>query len=192
MIPIRKMFGGFGNSLFQYAYILSQVKKGAIPDIYVQDEKYFENVKDEIRAMYGQGIKEIDRVSIHFRRGDYVGNPFYIDLTTTDYYQKAIAMFPNEKFLVFCADRQGGNDKADREWCMDWLQQQDVHGDFLLWEGENEIDDFNAMAGCKAHIMANSSFSWWTAYVGEGRMIAPKQWFASGTRLNYPSKWEVI
>lgn len=176
MIEPRKLFGGLGNRLFQMAYLYARVKDGIIPDIYIQDEKYFENAKDEIRALYGQGIGHTDMVSLHVRRGDYLNNPFYADLGETDYYERAIEQFPNERFLVFCADRQGGDDEKDMEWC----KRRFVGERFEFWNGKNEIEDFNKMASCKGHIIANSSFSWWTAYLGGGKTVCPKLWYTNG------------
>src|SRR6185436_432428 len=98
MVPMRTLFGGLGNSMFQYAYLYTQFRDGLIPDTYVQDEAYFEPYKDEIKNMYGTGLIKSDRISLHIRRGDYVGNDFYVDLTETDYYDRALAEFPGEKF----------------------------------------------------------------------------------------------
>lgn len=187
----RQLWGGLGNSMFQHAYIHNQVKKGEIPDIYIQDEKYFKESKEEIRQIYGQGIVQYNYISLHIRRGDYVGNKFYVDLTETDYYDRAIALFPHEKFLVFCADRQeGSDDESDREWCKRWLTAKGI--DFKMYEGKDAISDMNAMAGCKAHIMANSSFSWWASYIGSGKVIAPltDNWFTDGIqRITLPDEW---
>lgn len=190
MVPIRKLFGGLGNSMFQYAYLYSQWRDGKIPDIYVQDEKYFSQYKDEIKKIYGKGIGKIDAVSIHVRRGDYINNPFYTDLTKTDYYERAIALFPDENFLIFCKDRQiGSDDDVDMKWCKNKFK-----GDkFEFFESDSEIDDMNAMASCKAHIIANSSFSWWAAYLGGGEVIAPKEWFSDGEeRIRLPDNWKRI
>lgn len=177
MVKPRKLFGGLGNSMFQYAYILNQVKKGLIPDIYVQDEKYFNEVKDEIREMYGRGIGLIDKISLHVRRGDYINNSHYVDLSATDYYKKAMEEFPGEDFLIFCADRQAGSDdNADMKWCKEHFKGRQ----FSFFQGSDEIRDFNAMASCKGHIMANSSFSWWASFIGGGTTVYPKRWYASG------------
>jgi len=194
MVELRKNFGGLGNRMFQGAYLLAQQAKGEIPDIYLQDEKYFENIKDEIKQLYGQGIQHSDYTSLHIRRGDYVNNPFYVDLTQTDYYDKAIAEFPNSKFLVFCADRQGDSDDIyDQKWVMEWLEAK--YGDrFDLYQGFTEIDDLNAMAGCtQGHIMANSSFSWWASYIGGGVTIAPRAWFTDGvSRIKLLDNWIIL
>lgn len=177
MITPREIFGGLGNHLFQYAYIYAQARSGKIPDIYVQNEMHFKEYKEEIRNIFGQDRKETDMVSLHVRRGDYINNPFYVDLTKTDYYEDAIKMFPNEKFLVFCADRQAGSDDtADMQWCKDHFKGNR----FEFYQGTDEIDDFNTMSGCKSHIIANSSFSWWAAYVSGNTTVYPADWYADG------------
>ncbi len=190
MLKIRNIFGGLGNQMFQHAYIYAQMRRGEIPDMYLQDEKYFLEFKDEIKNLYGFGIGKTDMISLHVRRGDYVNNPFYVDLNATDYYDRAMALFPKEKFLVFCADRQeGSDDKDDMEWCKERFQGTQ----FAFHEGKDEIEDMNKMASCKGHIMANSSFSWWAAYLGGGKTIAPKEWFTDGVeRIRLLNEWQVI
>lgn len=177
MLGLRKDFGGLGNRLFQLAYVYAQARKGETPDIYLQDPKHFEPYQEEIKALYKQGVEPLDRVSLHVRRGDYTDNPFYVNLQETDYYDEAIKQFSGEKFLVFCADRQIISDDAgDMEWCKERFQGPQ----FEFFAGETELEDFNAQAGCKAHIIANSSFSWWAAYVGGGKTVAPRKWYADG------------
>lgn len=190
MIDLRTHFGGLGNRLFQYAHIYAQARKGEIPDIYLQDEKYFEPYGGELRQILAEGLTPVDMVSLHVRRGDYVNNPFYVDLTETDYYDKAIAQFPGAKFLVFCADRQAGSDDdADMEWCKARFKGRE----FRFYQGKNELEDWNAMSSCKAHIIANSSFSWWAAYVSGNPTVAPKRWFADGIkRISIPETWTTL
>ncbi len=196
MRKIRDLFGGLGNQMFQHAYIVNDVKKGKIPDMYLQDEKYFEESKEDIKRMYGADIGSCDMVSLHIRRGDYIDNPFYVDLSLTDYYQKAIDLFPGETFLVFCADRQkGSDDEADMEWSKRFCEGLNTRGDseFRFYQGLNEIDDLNKMASCKSHIMANSSFSWWAAYLGGGFTVAPMKWFTDGVeRIKLLDAWKKI
>lgn len=194
MLTPRKIFGGLGNTLFQQAYIYAQFRKGHIPDTYLQSEKYFKEYAQDVREMYRTGIIPSDKVSLHIRLGDYKGNGYYTDLTKTDYCQRAVTEFPDDTFLVFCADRQeGSDDEGDREWCKEFLDTF-IKGRYEFGNGEDEIEDFNRMAGCKAHIMANSSFSWWAAYVGGGRTIAPKEWYSDGDteRTELPRRFEVI
>lgn len=180
MLKPHKLFGRLGNQMFQGAYIYAQMRKGLVPDIYVQDPKYFEEFKNEIKAMYGQDIKQSDYVAIHVRRGDYVNNPFYVDLMKTDYYQKAMALFPNEKFKVF---------SDDIEWCL----KQPI---FANAEFSRETDDvvaMNDMAGCKGVITANSSYSWWAGYLCKGKVIYSSKWYTDGfERTVCPNEWVKI
>ncbi len=192
MIHLRTHFGGLGNRLFQLAYVYAQAKRGVNPDIYLQDTKYFEPYQDEIRALYMQGVEPIDMVSLHVRRGDYVNNPHYVDLSETDYYEEAIAQFPKDtKFLVFCADRQPiSDDISDLEWC----KERFTGNNFQFFQGESEVDDWNAMAGCSlGAIIANSSFSWWAAFASKKdgkKVIAPEKWFTDGVkRVSLPDSW---
>ena len=156
--------GRLGNQMFQFAYIYSQMRKGLIPDVYMQDEKYFADVKGEIKQIYGEGIGGLPYVSIHVRRGDYVNNDFYVDLFANGYYERAMAMFPDEKFLVFSDD-------------VAWCKEQDIFKECEFSEGFDEVEDMNRMASCRAHIIANSSFSWWAAWLSGKKTIAPKDWY---------------
>ena len=191
MNSVRKTIGGLGNLMFKQAYIIGKVLDGEIPDGYVQSKKYWEKHAPTIRAMYSDGISYVDKVSLHIRRGDYVDNPFYVDLWKTDYYKKAIELFPNDKFIVFCRDNQGWEtDKEDRQWCRDNLTP--LLGDrFELPPKENtEWEDLNLMASCKHHIGANSSFSWWASYLGNGMSVFPKAWYTDGAeRTECPIEW---
>lgn len=175
-----KLSGRLGNQMFQYAFLYTYAKEHGT-DIYFQDPKYFEKYANEIKAIFGDmtwtGDEMTDFVSIHVRRGDYVGNGFYIDLTQTDYYQKAMAEFPNRQFLIF---------SDDIEWC----KQQDIFKDYQFSEGRTEIEDLNLMMHCNGHIIANSTFSWWGAYLGKGKTVAPKAWYTDELeRTVCPKTW---
>lgn len=174
-----KLFGRLGNRMFQMAYIHAQVRDKRIPDIYVQSEDYFKKYAHEIRVMFGRDIGKLDMVAIHVRRGDYVNNSFYVDLTHTGYYPRAMEMFPGETFLVF---------SDDIEWC----KQQPMFRDCEFSEGNDEVTDMNLMASCTGHIIANSSFSWWGAYLSphSRKIVAPKDWYSDGiNRTTCPKKW---
>lgn len=180
MIPMYKLGGRLGNQMFQYAYLYSQMRKGEISDVYVQSEEYFGEYVDAIKALYSPGIPETrKRVSIHVRRGDYVNNPFYVDLFQTDYYQKAMEMFPNQEFIIFSDD-------------IAWCRRQPIFKDCLFADGD-EVSDMNQMAACEHNIMANSSFSWWAAYLNpnpDKKVICPKDWFTDGVeRTKCPDEW---
>ena len=195
------IFGRLSNRLFQMAALYAYCRDNNYP-IFVQDEKYFKRYEKEIRQLYGDGIipNSIDRVAIHVRRGKnpinpqepaYSENPFYENLShhlhedmSDNYYVRAMAMFPNEKFLVFSDDPE-------------WTFKQPMFKGCEFMHG-TEIEDLNTMANCKHIIGANSSFSWWAAWLCEypGRIcIFPKKWFSNPKDEKYigvPERWERI
>lgn len=182
MIHPDKIFGRLGNRMFQGAFMYAYAKENGC-DFYFQDPEYFDKYKQEIKVLFGANIPEkTNYVAIHVRRGDYVNNDFYTDLTKTDYYRDAMEFFPKATFLVF---------SDDIEWC----KKQEVFEGCEFSEGNDEITDLNLMASCVGHIIANSSFSWWAAYLAPYtcKVIAPRRWYADGfTRTKCPSDWERI
>ncbi len=182
MVHPDKIFGRLGNKMFQGAYLYAQVKKGEIPDIFVQDLSYFEDFEEEIKKLYSEGIGYLPYVAIHLRRGDYVNNSFYVDLAKTGYYIDAINQFPNRKFIVFSDDNA--------------FAKMYFEGDkFSFDESKDEIEAFNKMASCDGIIMANSSFSWWAAYLNpnlDKKIVAPTvdKWYSDGLeRTKCPKEW---
>jgi hypothetical protein len=165
--------------MFQYAYLHAQVRDGKIPDIYVQDEKFFKRYAHEVRMLFGSDIGYIDQVAIHVRRGDYVGNRFYVDIWNDGYYERAMELFPGESFLVF---------SDDIEWC----KKQPIFEKCEFSEGNDPVTDLNWMASCKGHIIANSSFSWWGAYLAPytKKVVVPRDWYSDGIeRTVCPKSW---
>lgn len=186
MKPVRQTIGGLGNLMFKQAYLIGQMLDGNIPDVYVQGEKYWTKHKELIKATFSDDIVPSDYVALHIRRGDYLKTDFYVSLGETDYYKRAVEMFPNDRFLVFCKDNQGWDqDKGDRQWCRDYLDSF-IKGRYdMIDKDSTEIEDMNRMAGCKHIIMANSSFSWWAAYLNPNKdkqIICPAKWFADGAQ----------
>lgn len=180
---LDRHFGRLGNRMFQNAYIYAQFKDGKIPDIYLQNPKYFDKYRDEIKRLFGEGIGYDERVAIHVRRGDYVGNPFYVDLSKTDYYGSAMNDFGGEQLLCF---------SDDIKWCKDYfkfVKRMDFSEDRI------EEEDLKLMASCKGIIMSNSSFAWWAAYLGNEnkKVICPKMWFLDGIqRVGFLKEWIAI
>lgn len=192
MIHPDAIFGRLGNRLFQMAYLYAQSKDGNIPDIYVQDPKYFERHSDEIKKWFGEGIGYLPYVAIHLRVGanpinleepKYIDNPFYVPLCKTGYYIDAINLFPDRKFLVFSDDMA--------------FAKIYFEGDkFAFDDSENDIDAFNRMASCDSHIIANSSFSWWAAWLSPSmgkKVVAPnsEKWYSDSneSRTVIPKEW---
>lgn len=185
------IFGRLGNRMFQGAFLFAEAMKHGT-DFYYQDPKFFAGYEDAVKALYGDGIGYIDQVGIHVRRGANPSNPeepkysennFYVSLGETDYYEKAMALFPNENFIIF---------SDDPEWCKEKFTGQNIQ---IMERGE-DISDFNLFASCKSQIIANSSWSWWGAYLNPNPakvIVAPLQWYQDGIeRTVVPSNWKRI
>jgi hypothetical protein len=184
MVPIENIMGRLGNKMFVYAYMYAQMRDGLIPDTYIQNEKYFKKYESDIKTLFGTDIGFLPYVSVHVRRTDYVNNSFYVDLLSTDYYQKAIALFPDKQFLVF------SDDPAYCKTLEIFKGKQ-----FQIMERGDEIEDMNLASSCEQHIIANSSFSWWYAYLSPApskKVIAPsvKNWYSDGIERTFcPEEW---
>lgn len=191
MVNSDKIGGRLGNRMFQLAYLFAQVKKGEIPDIYVQDYKLFQEHETEIKEWFGQGIGYLPYVAIHLRVGKnpinpeepaYMENPFYTSLVKTGYYIKALEHFPDKKFIIFSDD-------------MDFAKTYFEGGKFSFDDSTNDIDAFNKMSSCEGQIIANSSFSWWAAYLNphpNKKVVCPSEnsWYTDKViRTHLPEDW---
>lgn len=185
MIPIWLLSGRLGNQMFQLAYLYAQQRRGAIPDIWLQYPEHFAGAEDYIKEVFGEGIDRLREpyISIHIRRGDYVKHRQFVQLWETDYYWRAMARFepcPDYKFLIFSDD-------------MKWCKERFKGPRFVFSWGRNEVEDMNIMAGCRHNIIANSSFSWWAAYLNSNPnkiVIYPKAWHTDGVqRVGFPKEW---
>ena len=144
---------------------------------YFQSEKYFcpkvvkelFSIKDDLRQKIVSLYPHITHsVSLHVRRGDYLNFKDIHPTCSLEYYHTAMALFPEKNFIVF---------SDDIEWC-----KHNLHGNNITYL-ENNLKDYEelyAMSLCSDNIIANSSFSWWGAYLNENlskRVVYPKQWF---------------
>ena len=147
---------------------------------YYQSHKYFDHIEDEIREDFTfdvdlvKSCKEFleytyvyrDVIALHIRRGDYVSNPNHPSQPIL-YYQRGLEMLPDLDVIVF---------SDDAEWC----KQQEIFSSdrFSISEGNTTDADLCLMSMCQYHIIANSSFSWWGAWLAKSKkVIAPKNWF---------------
>ena len=162
-----------------------------------QSERYFENNKEkiinlfkispEIEAAIRSSAPEIENcVSIHVRRGDYVGQEQYHPLTTKEYYQRAVEAIGIDKtYLVF---------SDDLNMCYSLL---DFIPNVLYASAGADWMEFYTMSMCGDNIIANSSFSWWAAYLNPNpnkKVIAPSKWFGPAydhfnTKDLIPKSW---
>lgn len=191
MIDIHKLSGRMGNEMFRDAYIYAQMRDGIIPDVYVQDHRYFDKYKIELQQRYGEGIGILPYTAIHLRVGSnpidpnepkYSENPFYVNLSKTGYYIKALEHFPHGKFIVF---------SDDMEFAKTYFE-----GDrFAFDDSATDLEAFNKFASCDGHIIANSSWSWWGAYLSTNsrKVLFPNLWFSDTIkRVTFPEEWTEI
>ncbi len=181
------------------------------PNIYLnglfQSEKYFADYKDLVYSTYqfpdfddeqnrllAQKIISTNSVAVHFRRGDYVTNPTYKKILgplPNQYYYKALEEIQrrvNEPFFYFFSD--------EPQWIRKNfdLPKNSVVVDYNA--DENDYwKDMKLMSMCKHNIIANSTFSWWAAWLNKNPnkiVIAPKHWFADDSIKNkhlLPQNW---
>ena len=166
---------------------------------YFQTSKYFEHIEEDIRedfTFYEEteiAAKDfLDKIdgkyaSLHIRRTDYVSNDYYHKSLGWDYYSKAIELIPADYKIIIFSD--------DIDWCM----QQEVFNSnrFIFSTTNNPYVDLCIMSKCNANIIANSTYSWWGAWLNtksDKIVIAPAQWFGIGyahhnTKDLYPTDW---
>ncbi|MBW4890082.1 alpha-1,2-fucosyltransferase [Mucilaginibacter sp. HMF5004] len=159
-----------------------------------QSEKYFLDIADTIRRDFSfknrpsaansawlEKIKACNAVSIHIRRGDYVSVAHTNQLHGTcnlDYYQQAINAISGkvENPVFFCFS-------DDIEWTKANLKTgAETHYVDCNTTPDSGYQDMRLMSNCKHHIIANSSFSWWGAWLNPDAdkvVIAPKKWLNS-------------
>jgi hypothetical protein len=197
MRNVRAEIGGLGNLMFKQAFLWALLREGVIPDLYVQGEKYWKPYANEVKQMFSYGIGSTDKVALHIRRGDYLkATQFHVNLWDTDYYKEAVKQFPEgTKFLVFCKDNQSTEqDLDDKEWCERNIPLLGIN--FELHQHTTETEDLNAMASCKGIIGANSSFSWWAAFLNphtNATKVFPRRWFTDGVeRVELLPEWTLI
>jgi hypothetical protein len=178
-------------------------------DGYWQSEQYFKEIEAIIRAEFAlkqpvqrrsqevaRKIEAGDAVSIHIRRGDYVSNPETKRLHGTcslHYYRQAAAMLEprlaKPHFFIF-------SDEPD------WAEANLKLGQPMTFVRHNgpdqDYEDLWLMSLCRHHIIANSSFSWWGAWLSRNPkrvVFAPRNWFrrrGRNTRDLLPEDWLAI
>ena len=146
---------------------------------YYQTEKYFKHIEHEIRQDFALNKELLDNcqsflddnfkselISLHIRRGDYTQNPNH-PTQPIEYYQTALSNLPEVPVIVF---------SDDSEWCKN--QELFKPDRFLISEDNTTDADLCLMSLCQYHVIANSSFSWWGAWLAKSKKtIAPSNWF---------------
>lgn len=169
-------------------------------DGFFQSEKYFIHHRENIIKLFttskGINCKYLDYfypsfnviTSIHVRRGDYVNHQNHHPVQSLDYYNEAISLLDEETdyFFIF---------SDDIPWC-----KENFKGDkYIFVEGNSDYEDLILMSNCNNNIIANSSFSWWGAWLNQKenkKVIGPKKWFGPAITHNdndiIPKSWMKI
>jgi hypothetical protein len=191
---------------FHFDPAVRELRAPVYLDGYWQSERYFSDIAGVLRqeftakapldrenAALAEAIDSVNAVSLHVRRGDYVADPTtnrFHGICPPDYYQRAVDYITTRAgaahLFVFSDDRQ-------------WSRANLRFAAPTTFVGANSPDygyrDMQLMARCRHHIVANSSFSWWGAWLGsspEKIVVAPKQWFRASdndTRDLIPQPW---
>ena len=166
---------------------------------YWQSEQYFVDQADTIRrdfaipasdAALESRLGSVESVSVHVRRGDYASDQTtnsLLGVLPLEYYEAAIErikqLVPQPEFFVF---------SNDPDWTAEHLRIDAPHT--FMAHGRSH-DDLRLMSVCRHHVLANSSFSWWGAWLREGPdtiVVAPERWFLTprfDTRDVIPERW---
>ena len=203
----EKSFYNFNEPHYHYSKKILDLPKHSFLDGYWQSELYFKDYANEIREIYSfspnlnkennliiNDINNNNSISIHVRRGDFLlkqNNNHNTNLK--EYYLKAIKdsskFFKNPKFFIFTDDPS-------------WVSEN-----FILNHSYNVVDinhgsksflDMYLMSLCQINIIANSSFSWWGAWLNNNKdkiIYAPKNWFNDKlirTDDLFPKSWIVL
>ncbi|MFV0328410.1 MAG: alpha-1,2-fucosyltransferase [Dysgonomonas sp.] len=211
----RTFFHKFGILTDTYAILYQSVFESITGNItmsgYFQNEKYFKDIVKALRndftfknPLIDDNLKVSDKiassqsVAIHIRRGDYLSQNSQSNFITLDkaYYENAIRFIINQiknpEFFVF---------SEDFEWIKENLNFENYPVTFIDWnKGKNSYIDMQLMSLCKHNIIANSSFSWWAAWLNNNQdkvVIAPGHWFQDEQKNKllddfYPDGWKKI
>jgi len=187
---------------FSYNPDILKIKKSAYIKGYWQSEKYFKDISEVIREDFTfkkepdkiypgliERINDVNSVSLHIRRGDYGTNKkFY--LLSLDYYCKGIDLITSRvkkpEFFVFSDDIRWAKENLKLSVPCTFVEQNSK---------DRDCEELRLMTGCKHHIIANSSFSWWGAWLcnySEKIVVAPGRWFATpvkDTKDLLPEGW---
>ncbi len=172
---------------------------------YWQSEKYFADLSMQIRADFtfkqplagknvelAKQINLVNAVSLHVRRGDYVKSQKTNSthgLCSLEYYRDAIRYVTERverpQFFIFSDDIEWVKSNLKIDFPVDYVKHN---------RGKESYNDMRLMSLCHHHIIANSSFSWWGAWLNPNMdkiVVAPGKWFANQTEVKdlIPDGW---
>ena len=201
--PRLQIYSLFNEGKFEYDDRIESIPDGCNLSGYFQTEKYFLDIKEEIKNIFSfkkEIVEEGDRilreisggkelVSIHVRRGDYTLYPDHHPTCNPEYYSLGIQEIrkvseKDLKVIIFSDDKQ---------WCLDNMKNY-IGENFSITNTEDPYVELYMMTKCNYHIIANSSFSWWGSWLSNSKLtVAPSKWFGSAMDKNtqdiYLKEW---
>jgi hypothetical protein len=196
-----------GHFAYNENFIKNSAKNAYVRGLW-QSEKYFKDISDIIRSEYQIKIppnsnnqKIIDKInksenaiSLHVRRGEFADKNQFNDTIGTcnrAYYDNAISIMANinnkTDFFIF---------SDDIAWCKSEFNNMEQPTHFIDFnDSSTDYEDLRLMSLCKHQIIANSTFSWWGAWLNQNPdkiVIAPKKWFRGwdyDTKDLIPESW---
>lgn len=176
---------------------------------YFQSDRYFSAVSDVLRkdftltkkaesltSQMEKAIQGVDGICIHVRRGDYVKNAKVNSETGTcsiDYYRRGLELVAKNLSSPHCFVFSD-----EPEWVKDNLELDFPTTVVDIHNTDQAHEDLRLMTACKNFVIANSSFSWWGAWLGQHpdkTVVAPAIWFKSekkDTKDLIPHNWKII
>ncbi|WP_126246410.1 alpha-1,2-fucosyltransferase [Chitinophaga rhizosphaerae] len=189
---------------FHYDPAFEAVKPPVYLKGYWQSWKYFAPVADVIREDFAfnidfspeilakaEALRNSNSVAMHFRRGDYTSTSaaVYHGICEPEYYERAAARYPGATFYIFT------NDPA---WVKDNLPAGIPYEILSGSLSSSQYEDLFLMSQCRHQVIANSSYSWWAAWLNRfpgKRITAPKRWFLAEGLHDHdlvPAAWDRI
>ncbi len=150
-----------------------------------------ENPDEETKAIFNSLSKDEFSVSVHIRRGDYITNPEakFMGVLPLDYYLKGIRIIQEkikDPAFYFFSD--------DLQWVKDNLKI-DARSNYMdIGQGKKDYLELYLMSKCRHNIIANSTFSWWSAFLNQHPnkiVVSPHQWVSDpeknkGIQIQFP------
>ena len=181
-----------------------------------QSEKYFKDIEEIIRKEFtlkdlieNRGESDLSKIilnkiksskysiSVNIRRGDYANNPLirnHYGLISKDYFIKGVE-YVNKNLNLNNLDTNIFIFSDDIEWCKNNLLELEEFGNVIfVSEKLSPTDTLHLISICKSNVIANSSFSWWGAWLNtnsEKIIIAPKNWMKAHVKTKdvCPNEW---
>lgn len=165
--------------------IIKNIDKDIVLKGYFQSDKYF--TREDVEELFPipTDIKEKysyleDYVCISVRRGDYLLLGQMFNVIKAEWYEEMYHKYFEGKKVLICSD--------DIEWCKENFHLPNQ--EFLENDGTTPEERLFIMAMCKNHIISASTFSWWAAYLSNGKVVAPYPWFGRAlSHLNQEDKY---